>query len=55
MNSIQAEVFIIPTILPEMSNAVIPANVNWNVINNIVGIDSVKSLIFIPLRKKCKG
>ena len=55
MNNIQAEVFILPTIAPEISAAVSPAKVNWNTINNIVGMDPVKSLTPMPVIKKCAG
>ena len=55
MNIIQADVFILPTIAPETSAAVRPAKVNWNTINNIVGIDPVTSSMPMPDMKKCAG
>ena len=55
MNIIHADVFILPTIAPETRAAVSPAKVNWNTINNIVGIEPVKSFMPIPDMKKCAG
>ena len=50
-----AFVFILPTNAPEISATVKPAKAHWNITNNNVGIDPVKSSNAIPCKKKFDG
>ena len=55
MKITQAFVFILPTKAPDIIAQVNPANAHWNMTNNNVGIDPLKSSIPIPCKKKLVG